>query len=312
MQHPRLRALGVVTACALTACSGASPTSQAAAVPAARIPIAPAASLAKMDLLYIANGGANTVSVYSSHSGKLEQTIGGLGTVSGLCVDASQNVWIPNGSELDRYAHGATQSSATLQDPGEYPASCSVDRKHGSIAITNVPLRGRKGNVGIYPGGTGALRTYTSSHFRAYGSCAFDDNGDLFVFGIDKRKNVVLAELSYGASSLTMLKLTNVPSPILIPGGVQFDHGYLAIESQLSPVAIYQVQIDGNNARVVSTTPIDDVQISVAFWIAGKTVVVPDALAGEIDYFNYPAGGDPSKTIEASGEPVGVVVSKGS
>jgi hypothetical protein len=312
MQHRVFKALGAAIACALAACSSSEQSAAPIAPNAlAQIPVRSSASLAKTDLLYIANGGENTVSVYAFRSGKLVQTIGPLGNVNGLCVDPSQNVWIPNGSELDRYAHGATQSSATLQDPGEYPASCSVDPKHGSIAITNVPVKGHAGNVGIYLGGTGTLRTYTNSHFRAYGSCAFDDNGDLYVFGINKQKKVVLAEITYGGSTLTLLKLIDVPSPILIPGEVQFDKGYLAIESQLSPVAIYQVTFARKTARVVSTTPINNVQVSAAFWIAGKTVVVPDTLAGEIDYFNYPAGGDPTKSIQASGEPVGVVVSKG-
>ncbi len=105
--------------------------------------------------------------------------------------------------------------------------------------------------------------------------------------------------------------MRKLPAKILIAGGVQWDGKYIALGSQLSPAAIYQIRVSGSTGTVVGTTPLDEVQVVIGFWKQGSKVVAPDALAGEINFYDYPSGGDPTKVVGHSGEPVGAVVSKG-
>jgi hypothetical protein len=270
-------------------------------------------TLTKEDLLYVADSAANAVYVYRWRTGVLKQTLTGFDGVNGVCADRAANVWVANTGafELEEYAHGGTQSIATLSDPGEYPFSCSIDPTSGDLAVTNLNASYNGGNVGIYAKASGTPRFYMDSAFSAYFSCAYDDKGNLFVDGTDKRKHVEFAELVHGSTTLTTIKLRKLPAKILIAGGVQWDGKYVALQSQLSPAAIYQIQVVGATGTVVGATPLSQVQIAVSFWKQGPKVVVPDALAGEINFYNYPAGGDPTKVISHSGEPVGAVVSKG-
>jgi hypothetical protein len=270
-------------------------------------------TLTKDDLLYVADSAANAVYVYRWRTGALKQTLTDFSGVNGVCADQAGNVWIADAGafELQEYAHGGTQPIASLSDPGEYPFSCAIDPSSGDLAVTNLNASYHGGNVGIYKKAGGTPRFYTDPAFHSYFSCAYDDKGDLFVDGADKRKHVEFAELVHGGKSLTAIKLRKLPAKILIAGGVQWDGKYIAIGSQLSPAAIYQIRVTGSTGTVVGTTPLDEVQIVIGFWKQGSKVVAPDALAGEINFYDYPSGGDPTKVISHSGEPVAAVVSKG-
>ncbi len=47
------------------------------------------------------------------------------------------------------------------------------------------------------------------------------------------------------------------------------------------------------------------------FWLDGKTVIAPDAMAETVPSFAYPAGGNPTNTLQADFyEPVGAALSK--
>ncbi|MFY9666170.1 MAG: hypothetical protein WAL67_09975 [Candidatus Cybelea sp.] len=271
------------------------------------------ATLRKDDLLYVADSAASAVYVYRWRTGALKQTLIGFNGVNGVCADRSGNVWIANAgaSEMQEYAHGGTQPIASLSDPAEFPFSCSIDPARGDLAVTNLNASYHGGNVGIYTKASGAPRFYTDPKFYSYFSCAYDDKGNLFVDGADKRKHVEFAELARGGQTLTDIKLRKLPAKILIAGGLQWDGKYIALGSQLSPVAIYQIRVAGSTGTVVGTTPLDEVQIVIGFWKQGSKVVAPDALAGEINFYDYPSGGDPIKVIGHSGEPVAAVVSKG-
>jgi hypothetical protein len=276
--------------------------------------VSPDANLSKEDLFYVSDSGADAVYVYRWRTGELKGALTGFNGVNGLCVDRAGDIWVTNAgaSELEEYAHGGTQPIATLTDPDEYPFTCSVDPRSGNLAVTNVSVSGPSGNVGVYADASGTPVPYTDSKFSSYFSCAYDDKGNLFVDGIDKRKHVEFAELARGSKTMTNITLRHVPSKIYIAGGLQWDGKYIALGSQLSPAAIYQVQVSGTNGTVVGTTLLNQSQIVIGFWKQGSRVIAPDALAGAIRFYDYPAGGDPTKVLSHSGEPVGAVVSKGS
>jgi hypothetical protein len=299
----------------LTACGTGSQASLPQSSTAALIPsrVAGDTKFTSDDLLYVADAATNDVYVYRWPTGVLKQTLTGFNGANGLCTDRAGDVWVANtgSSELQKYAHGGTQPIATLADPGEYPYSCSVDPTTGNLAVTNLDVHDKNGKVGIYAKAAGSPKFYTDSAFYHYFSCAYDDKGNLFVDGAAKNKDAEFGELAAGRRIFTTIKLLKLPAKILIAGGVQWDGKYVALGSQLSPVAIYQVQVSGSTGTVVGTTTLDEVQVVIGYWKQGTKVVAPDALAGEINFYNYPAGGDPTKVISHSGEPVSAVVSQG-
>jgi hypothetical protein len=299
----------------LTACSTAPQASLPQASTAALVPsrVAGDTKFTRDDLLYVSDAATNDVYVYRWPTGVLKQTLTGFNSLNGLCADRAGDIWIANtgSSELQEYAHGGTQPIATLADSGEYPFSCSVDPTTGDLAVTNLDVSDNNGNVGIYANATGSPKFYTDHAFYHYFSCAYDDKGNLFVNGAAQNNHAEFGELPHGSGTFTTLKLLKLPAKILIPGGIQWDGRYVAIGSQLSPVAIYQVQVSGSTGTVVGATLLDDVQVVIGFWKQGGKVVAPDALAGEINFYDYPTGGDPIKVISHSGEPVGAVVSQG-
>lgn len=275
--------------------------------------IAPDAKVSKEDLLYVSDSGADAVYVYRWRTGQLKGILTGFNGVNGLCVNQSGDVWITNAgaSEIEEYAHGGTQPVAILSDPGEYPFACSVDPRSGNLAVTNLSVSNGGGNIGVYPDAKGKPEAYSDSAFYHYFSCGYDNQGNLFIDGVDRRKHVEFAELPLGSQVFTNIKLLHLPSKIYIAGGVQWDGKYIAIGSQLSPSAIYQVKVSGSRGTVVGSTLLNQSQVVTGFWKQGPKVIAPDALAGAIRFYNYPAGGDPTKVLSHKGEPVGAVVSTG-
>jgi hypothetical protein len=265
-------------------------------------------------LLYVSSYKTDDVYVFSYPRGKLVGTLAGFHGPDGECVDSAGNVWITNTlqSELLEYAHGDTTPIATLNDPGEYPFGCSVDRKTGNLAVTNIYGAGSpslaSGNVVIYPNAKGSPQGpyYDSVIYYMY-FCGFDGAGNLFLDGESYGGGFRLAELVNGSTSFTDVTLNK---DIGQPGGVQWDGSHVALGDQQAGI-IYQLQITGSSATVVGSTPLNDSKDVVQFWIDGKTVVGPDAVKSDIRYWSYPSGGSPNRTIRDRGldQPIGAVVS---
>jgi len=84
---------------------------------------------AKRDnLLYVSDQGTSDVYFFSYPGAKLVGTITGVGTSpTGLCVDASQNVWVTSGSATFKFAHGGTTVLAALSPDEGQLVGCSID-----------------------------------------------------------------------------------------------------------------------------------------------------------------------------------------
>ena len=101
------------------------------------------------ELLYVSNGDADEVDVYSYRSGKRVGALTGFVQPEGQCVDKRGNVWITNfGTKYQtgyavEYAHGGSVPLKELQvyDPA---IGCSVDPTSGNLAVQlTVRLRRR-------------------------------------------------------------------------------------------------------------------------------------------------------------------------
>ena len=146
-----------------------------------------------------------------------------------ICSDLSGNVYITdtgggsNGA-IRIYAHGSTNTQDILAFNG-YPGSCSVDAKTGNLAVTNNAASG-SGDIGIYQNAEGSPTYYTATNITHYISCAYDDQGNLFVDGNDGSSQV-LDEMPQGSTDLVPVSLNKALRGAF--GRLQWQGSYLAM-----------------------------------------------------------------------------------
>lgn len=302
--------IAVLTVATLDACSGAT-----SMVPSSSIASQAVATNAKgATLLYVSNANNGTVSVFTYPGGALQQTLTGFKEPYGLCADRAGDVWIVDDetSEISEYAHGATKAKAILNDPGVYPAGCSVDPTSGNLAVTNYETDSRgQGSVSIYKKAKGKPTLYTDSAISRAWFCSYDDSGNLYVDGDSSGSSgFQLAELPHGASGFTNI---GVNQTIVTPGGVQWDGRYVAVADENGPGTgvVYQFSVSGSTATEVTATTMTDSANVHQFWIDRKhhRIVVPSASVNTVGYWRFPKGGLPTKTITGLNIPEGVAIS---
>lgn len=263
-------------------------------------------------LVYVSSVLSNDVYVYSYSTQQLVGTLTGFVTPYGLCSDKKGNVWIVNdgASQLVEYAHGGTSPLATLDDGGAFPEGCAVDPKTGNLAVTNFSSQSGNGNVAIYAGAKGTATLYADPSIAEYRFCGYDDKGNLFVDGAATGSKFAFAELPKGSGTFTDITLNK---SIEWPGGVQWDGKYIAVGDTDAHV-IYRTEPSG---AVKATTDLGGANYVNQFWISGParkkhhkdTVLAASQDGGNFAYYNYPAGGGATITVDVS-EPFGITLSK--
>lgn len=264
---------------------------------------------AKNDLLYVSvysftYGSSVYVLDWPSLSLVGELNIGALG----MCSDNRGNVYMTTGGGYDilEYAHGGKNPIKTLSDPNTYSYGCSVDTRTGDLAVTNfynfTNQSIARGNVLIYPKGSGSPESYQEGSIYYYYFCGYDGKGDLFVDGENGADQFVLAEIPAGSGSWRSIGLN---TSLGIPGNVQWRGKTLAIGDQGDAngnQAIYEFSVNGSSGSETGETPLTLAGDVPQAWIAGKHVAVPDTLNDDIELYDYPAGGDPTATYSFGGD----------
>lgn len=261
----------------------------------------------KANLVYISDLGTDDVYVYSYPGGNLEGTLTGFNRPWGLCVDKAGKVFVTDDTafRILEYAHGGTKPLAILKDPGEDPGGCSVDPATGDLAVANISTPATApGDVAIYKEARGARKTYKDPQISFYEYCGYDNQGNLYVDGM-KGGAFAFAELPEGKHSFVNIGLNE---NIAFGGSVQWDGTYVAIRDYQANV-IYQFSISGSGGTEIGSTPLNGSSYAVQFWVQGSNVVGPNANSANVMFWNYPAGGSPTKTINGLTTPWGVTVS---
>jgi hypothetical protein len=250
-------------------------------------------------LLYLSDVATNDVYVYSYPHGKLVGTLTGFGEPRSECADTAGDVWIADiqAEQLVEYAHGASKPMAALSTFGP-PRGCSVDPTSGDLAVSG----GVDGTVlSVYDRSKQGIwrdaRRYGDSSIRAPRFCGYDGAGNLFIDGASKVKGGTfrLAELPKGAGAVVNL---SVNQSISAPGQVQWDGKHVAVgDAGISPSVIYEFAISGRSATKVGATTLEDTTSVRQFWIQAQRLIGPD-FDSDVRFWNYPAGGSPTKTIK--------------
>jgi hypothetical protein len=266
------------------------------------------------DLLYVSDQGSNAVYVYSYPQGTLQQTLTGFDKPTGECSDTAGDVFISNAfaHNILVYAHGGTSPIRTLKDAGEFPSGCSVDPTTGNLAVANycsLKTCSGRGGVNIYFGAKGMPQKYTDAAISNVFFCGYDNKGNLFIDGT-LNSVFAFAELRAFHSSFTSVTLNQ---SIGKPGNVQWDGAHIVVGDDTTGATstIYQFAISGRSGTKVGTTSLNGGTSIGQYWIQGGKVIGPNAGSntGNVLFWNYPAGGSPTKTITGLSRPLGATVS---
>jgi hypothetical protein len=268
------------------------------------------------NLLYVSDGGANAVDIYSYPAATRAGKLTDLNSPAGLCLGSAGAIWVvlSGSSKIVEYAHASTKPEATLTIGGEsYLLGCSVDPTTGNLAVTDYGPPSGGGRVWVYAGAQGMPQKYTDSNLLFAYFCGYDGSGNLFIDGEDGSRNFRLLELPSGGSKLENITLNH---SVGFPGGVQWDGKYVAIGDQAyekpNQSAIYQISISGSSGTVEGTTPLSGscqvLQFDITM-VQGSKVIGPDSCKNNVRLYKYPSGGSATKTLTDFQYPVGATVS---
>jgi hypothetical protein len=265
------------------------------------------------DLLYVSDSGNNDVVVYSYPDGNLEGTLTGFNDPLGECVDNAGDVFITtfNGGVIYEFSHGATWPKKILYDPEGLPVGCTVNPATQNLAVVDIyGYASNPSTVELYtPGYKKKPTTYINSATTSQYFDTYDGSGNLFVDGyVPESSNIAFAlwELANGSSTFKNITLNKF---IASPAGVQWDGKYVAVlaPAHFSSAVIYQFTISGSSGTVEGSTPLNVGNAIGQIWIAGDTVIA--AAGSQVFFWPYPAGGNPTTTINGFSDAQGVVVS---
>jgi hypothetical protein len=257
------------------------------------------------DLLYATITGCDGTCVYSYPDGKLVGTVDA-GNGGGLCADARGNVFVPSygkseTSVIYEFAHGRKNPIATIDVPGFFAASCSVDPITGNLAVPFLCDTSSCGNanaIAIYQGAKGQPTIYQDTNVGVFAYCGYDDAGNLFADGSGGKQLLDFAELTEGSSSFVDIA---IDQNIGNPGQVQWDGSNITIQDEAAPGSIYQLEVSGSTATVAGVTTFEGITgFSGSSWIQGDTVIIGSKPRGQhtnIGFWRYPAGGKAYKHI---------------
>lgn len=266
------------------------------------------------DLLYVSEYGGGVVDVFSYPHGQLVGELTNFFTPIGECLDKRGDVFIVNANinhgnpSIQEFAHGGTTMLESLSDPDEEPYACAVDRRSGDLAVTD-----QFGGISIYQNAQGSPTILRDPYMDLALWVGYDNQGDLFVDGLNAKIDTELDELPQGKKAWSKLTLS---APVGFPGEIQWDGSHITMGDDqyqsLNTSAIDQLQISGLTATILSTTVLSGSVEAYGTWIQGNRVVVPEESRSDdaVDVWHYPAGGSAIKSLDKSfNGPVGAVVS---
>jgi hypothetical protein len=316
----KLRVAIVGAAVLLTSCGAPS---QAVVPPAGISPSEPTGPTKEHDLLYVSNSNG-TVSVFRYWQHTLVTVLTKFTQPMGECADQAGNVYITDyqTSIVSEYAHGGTKPIKSFKESPYLPDACSVAPTSNNLAVANNPYGYySKGNIAVYPHGTGKPKVYgtpTNDHFT---SCAYDDRGDLFAtstFGYLS----FYTEFYYLPKGGSQLILMDLSAPGQSSGweyvqGVAFDGKYWIVVS-FNRVYRFTINIKAKYVDTITLSggygDVGDVKLYRTTPKSLGVQIVGGASNGsaksEVEYWKYPAGGYPIATITKDlDQPNGVAIS---
>jgi hypothetical protein len=268
------------------------------ALPASTTPTSFGAAAKSGSLLYVINRRPNAlVEVVTFPEGKDVGTLPNYGYATGVCSDASGNVWVPYFKNehvmVAEFAHGGKRPIAKLTTPLRGANGCAVDSKTGNLAVLSTAgINGSGGEILVWKNAKGKPIAHQTA-FEAE-AAGYDDHGNLFVDGVIG-SGFSFGELAQGASQVHYVKIEHAEVSL---GSVQWDGTYVAVagaEQRRHP--IFRLQVSHFVAHVVETVQLRGVPYQAYFWTNGSTVVATERNTRHLGIWSYPTGGAPSAML---------------
>lgn len=253
------------------------------------------------DLLYASDRQNLYVMTYPQ--AKLIDTLSGFSSLElhGICGDAKGDVYVTSfgyyskheDPEVYVFEHGATTPSRVLTSP--YGArACAADSVSGDLAVitdTNSPA------LAIYSKAQGSPKLYSGG---AYMAGTYDGNGNLYLASASFVGNSPIALFANG-------KFTTVALDQRIPWArdIQWHNGVLVVTAQAhgTKQQVYWVTLDTTTSGHVAPAFIlerkhkPEPHYGVPDMIVGKTIIAPGHSHGQLDFWKYPKGGEPDRSV---------------
>jgi hypothetical protein len=266
-------------------------------------------------LLYIAHihgqgrHAHSVISIWSLRQGKAIARIAGREYVTGICSDASGNVWVSNLRRgdwfVDEYARGGTKAIEELRAPKRWLllAGCAVDPDSGDLAVLGANID-NSAYVLVWSGAREGTPARYPAPFPLL-NAAYDNAGNLFITGWAGGSDFFfeMGELAKGGSQVTRIQLDK---PTREPGDVHWDGTYVAVSTAISRnrtrSRIYRVKVSGANAHVVQVVQLQDFSVdfysTLLFVLHDRSVIgIAGGHGEDLRTWPYPAGGNSTRSI---------------
>jgi hypothetical protein len=286
-------------------------------------------------LLYVADtGGTGNYDIYSykSQKGHLFGTLHpgsfGFSMPTGSCEDTAGNVYIVDAGSglLWQFPHGSASGTSVTITNAQSPLGCSVDPTTGNIAVSNFG----NSTMNIFQGGINGTQLLSTALEPYMWSPGYDPKGNLFVESeYTQFTSIELEELPAGSSTWQVISLPNQAcgNPFCFPDSVQWDGTYLEAGDQnfgttnnsypSDMMGAFRISVSGSTGTEVSSTTYNGNCATTAptadalqIFVGGTTRKMNGAVFGNIDcagnvnYYNYTAGGNAKRSLPVNIAPV--------
>ncbi len=227
--------------------------------------------------------------------------VGGQGCTNVLYGYGRKTFWIVAGeTEINEYEVPKTPIN-TLSDSVGMPSSCAMNTS-GDLAVGILDGPG-EGDIVIYKNASGSGTAMTTPLNREFFD-GYDNNGNLFADGLNRRNLFELVELPRGSSKFQIITTSNT---VRFPGSVQWDGKYITVLDQHVNV-ISQYTISGTKAKLKGTVSLKGAGDCAQSWIVKGLVYCGDAGKSGAEVFRYPDGGTAIAKFKGTFDlPLGVV-----
>jgi hypothetical protein len=262
------------------------------------------------ELLYVSDLDAYQVDVFSFPTGKNVGVLHGFKAPEGLCVDQRGDVYVLDNRAHDilEYPHGGDRPIRTIKEPRQEVLACSIDPLTGDLAVASNPVESDgPGVIAIYRKANGTPHYYIDRAMAPVTFCSYDNKGNLFIDGWTKKTGkVIFHELPKGGSAFTKVWLNHY---IEGPGGIQRSGNNMVI-GDIDRGIVFEFAVSGNAGKLVKSTPLYGAVNTFGFALQGDLIIseTVNTYRG-VDFWNYPKGRKPIKTILGFDWPVGIALS---
>ncbi len=233
--------------------------------------------------LYVGQFSANVINEYTlpdKNNSAPRCTVGFVGAVNGIGVNAKHVLYVPNDSPRGIYLWAANcgKSLPTLSDGNGQPADVAFD---GTTVYVDDATTG---GIDVFAHGATAPTGTLSNAAIAGSNFGVAVDGKHNVFESSQTGSGVVVEYAGGKEPGSVLAITGTATP----QGLEFDKkGNLLVMDTTNGVLIYAPPYDGAPKHVI--TP-QNFSVYAKLDAANKNLYLSDIVMGTVDAYTYPAG----------------------